>query len=568
MSSLDWIILISTLSLIVFYGIYKSRGQKDLAGYFLGDNSLSWYKVMFSVMATQASAITFLSAPGLAFTDGMRFVQYYFGLPLAIIVVTAVLVPVYHRLKVMTAYQFLEQRFDVNVRVFTAFLFLLQRGLAAGLTIYAPSLVMSTLLGWNIYLTCGIMGLLVVVYTLSGGAKAVAYTQLQQMLVILGGMFFAGVMVFKLMPPDIGFVDTLHIAGKTGRLNAFVTTFEWDDKYNVWSGVLGGFFLALSYFGTDQSQVGRYLAAKSIKQSTMGLLMNAIVKIPMQFGILFIGIALYVFYVFNPQPMVFNNTLIDKVKQSAYANEYAQNEAEFETLSQTHKGLARDLLEAHKNENELQVNQIGKSLIAIEKEKQVWRDSSKSLIKMADPTADTNDVNYIFLYFVLDYLPIGFIGLLIAVIFSASWSSTSSELNALSSTLVIDFYKRLYKPNANESHYVKVSKWATAFWGLMAVLFAFLATKLDSLIEAVNLLGSLFYGTILGVFVVAFVGKNLLPKAVLFAAILSEVLVIVLFKYDAVAFLWLNMIGCFFVVILAFAFHFLLKNIHHKAVDI
>ena len=553
-------VLSLTLAIIIFVGIYKSRGQKDLKGYFLGDNSLSWYKVMFSVMATQASAITFLSAPGQAFTDGMRFVQYYFGLPLAIIVVAAVLVPVYHRLKVITAYEFLEQRFDVKVRVFTAFLFLLQRGLAAGLTIYAPALVMSTLLGWNIYLTCAVMGILVVVYTLSGGAKAVAYTQLQQMLVILGGMFFAGYMVFYLLPPDVSFSDTLHIAGKSGKMNVIVTDFKWSDKYNLWSGLLGGFFLALSYFGTDQSQVGRYLAGKSLKTSTQGLLMNAVVKIPMQFGILFIGVALFVFYIFNPQPLIFNNNLVDKVKQTEYVGEYEKIEREFLELEVKHQVAARNFLQWHKEADEMGIAHSSVMLKEISSMKKELSDSAKVIVKKALPASDTNDTNYIFLYFVLQYLPIGFIGLLIAVIFSASWSSTSSELNALSGTFVIDFYKRLIKPNATDKHYVNVSKIATAFWGITAVLFAFLATQLDSLIEAVNLLGSLFYGTILGVFVTAFLGKRLRSNSVLVGAIMAEISVIILYLNDVMGFLWLNPVGCFLVIIYAYLVNVLTKE--------
>ncbi|MCO6494761.1 MAG: sodium:solute symporter [Bacteroidetes bacterium] len=551
MSWIDWSVLIFTLVLIVVAGIYKGRGQKDLKGYFLGDNSLSWYKVMFSVMATQASAITFLSAPGQAFTDGMRFVQYYLGLPLAMIAVSAILVPAYHRLKVITAYEFLEERFDVNVRVLTAFLFLLQRGLATGLTIYAPALVMSSLLGWNIYLTCAVMGLLVVIYTLSGGAKAVAQTQLHQMIVILAGMLFAGYMIFKLMPDDIGFMETLHLSGKTGKLNALVTKFDLNDKYNLWSGLLGGFFLALSYFGTDQSQVGRYLAGKSIKESTQGLLMNAVVKIPMQFGILFIGVALYVFYIFSPQPIVFNNNLIDKIQKTPYASQYQEKSEQFEILEQQHQTAARTFLHLHNAGDEIGAKLEAEKLKQIEAEKQKIRVSTKSLIQEAIPTADTNDTNYIFLYFVLHNLPIGLIGLLIAVIFSASWSSTSSELNALSGIFVIDFYKRLFKRKESELHYVSISKIATAVWGVIAVLFAFLATQLNSLIEAVNLLGSLFYGTILGVFVTAFIARKLKPKAVLLSAIISELAVIALYNFEVVAFLWLNMIGCILVLLLA-----------------
>lgn len=560
-ATIDWIVLASTLLLIIGIGIWKSRGQRDLKGYFLGGNTMSWYKVMFSVMATQASAITFLSAPGQAFTDGMRFVQYYFGLPLAIILVTSVLVPAYHKLKVITAYEFLEKRFDVRVRVFTALLFLMQRGLAAGLTIYAPALVMSALLGWNIYITCAIMGILVVIYTLSGGAKAVAYTQLQQMLVILTGMFIAGWMVFKLLKPELSFADTLQIAGKANKLNVIVTDFNFSDKYNIWSGLLGGFFLALSYFGTDQSQVGRYLSAKSIKHSSSGLLMNAIVKIPMQFGILFIGVALYVFYIFNPQPVIFNKSLEERIKQTDYAAQYEQTEGAFRDLNTQQAHIATQLLQAQtQGPGGASVTLFSDQLKEVDSAMNVLRKEAKNIIEEGIPGADTNDTNYIFLYFVLHHLPIGFIGLLLAVIFSASWSSTSSELNALSGTLVVDFYKRLFKPSETDKHYVYVSRIATAFWGLLAIVFAFLATQLDSLIEAVNLLGSLFYGTILGVFVAAFLGKNWQASAVFWAALITEISVILIYMFADVGFLWLNPLGCFMVVGLAFVFHFLLPN--------
>lgn len=541
MAILDWIILIGTLLLIMLYGMYKSRGQRNLNSYFLGDNSLSWYKIMFSVMATQASAITFLSAPGLAFTDGMRFVQYYLGMPIAIIFVTAVFVPIYHKLRVMTAYEFLEQKFDVKVRVFTALLFLMQRGLAAGITIYAPALVMSTLMGWNIYLTCAIMGVLVIVYTLSGGAKAVAYTQLQQMIVILGGMAFTGFWIYKFMPEEVGFVESLDIAGKAGRMNVLVTDFNWSDKYNIWSGILGSFFLFLSYFGTDQSQVGRYLGAKTIRQSTIGLLMNGIIKIPMQFGVLLIGISLYVFYVFNPQPLSFNSALEQAVYASEFSSDYTILQHRLDSIQKGQHVYALELLKSEKGTEDY--NKAAKLIAQSDSIKTALREQARDLITEANPGVDAKDTNYVFLYFVLKHLPIGLVGLLLAVIFSASWSSTSSELNALAGTFVVDFYKRLFKTEESDRHYVNVSKIATAIWGSLAILFAFLATRLDSLIEAVNLLGSLFYGTILGVFLVAIIPLKLRANAVLMAAVLSEILVVILYNYDVMGFLWLNPVG-------------------------
>ncbi len=561
MSALDWGILCATLLFIIWIGMYKSRGQKDLKGYFLSDNSLAWYKVMFSVMATQASAITFLSAPGLAYTDGLRFIHIYFGMPLAIIMVTAFLVPAYRNMRVITAYEFLENRFNLHVRIFTAFLFLVQRGLATGITIYAPALVLSTLLGWNIYLTCTIMGVLVVFYTLSGGAKAVAYTQLQQMLVILGGMIMAGILVFKHMPDGIGFKETLWVAGASHKLNAMVTSFSFDDDYNIWSGLLGGFFLSLSYFGTDQSQVGRYLGGKSIKESTTGLLMNAIIKIPMQLGILFIGIGLFVFFIFNPGPIIYNDTLIEQVKNSDSKHAFLALEKEFQHVQQQHKETALQLVQQKKNRASAEsISQTTAHLEDIYNARKVLRDSAATTIKRGVSGADTKDVNYIFLHFVLHFLPVGFVGLLIAVIFSASWSSTSSELNALSGTLVNDFYKRVFKPGATDEHYLLVSRIATAAWGVIAILFAFLATRLNSLIEAVNTLGSLFYGTILGVFVVAFIGRRWSPNAVLLSGILAQTTVFFLYSYDVVSYLWFNLIACVQVVVVAYIIDTLSKT--------
>lgn len=549
MQWLDWIVLISSLSLIVVFGILKNKKQESLQSYFLGDNSLAWHKVMFSVMATQASAITFLSAPGQAFTDGMRFVQYYFGLPLAIIVVSLVFVPLYHKFKVVTAYEYLENRFDVKVRTFTALLFLIQRGLAAGITIYAPSVVLSAIMGWNIYLTCFIMGLLVILYTLSGGAKAVAQTQTHQMIVILLGMAFATYTIFHLLPSDFGLNETLLIAGQAGKLNVITTHFDLNDKYTLWSGLIGGFFLALSYFGTDQSQVGRYIAASSKSQSVKGLLMNAIVKIPMQLGILFIGVALYVFYIFNPQPLIFNPSIEKQIANSEYKLDYQNFQNQYYEIQNKQLKLGEEIIKNKRNPIFLEESSL--KFKQLENKKQSIKKESKEFVSNKIKGVDTNDTNYIFLYFVLNNLPIGFIGLLIAVIFSASWSSTSSELNALSSTFVIDFYKRLFNNKATDKQYVLVSKIATGVWGLLAIGFAFLATELQSLIEAVNLLGSLFYGTILGVFLSGILPFNLKSNQVFWGAIAAEALVIYSYLNNHVAFLWLNLIGCIAVILFA-----------------
>lgn len=559
MSWIDWLVLSSTLLAIIVYGIYRSRGQKSIEGYLLGNQSMPWYSVLFSVMATQASAITFLSAPGQAFTDGMRFVQFYFGLPLAMIVISIFFLPRFHKLKVYTAYEFLENRFDLKTRTFTALLFLIQRGLAAGLTIYAPAIILSSLLGWNIYLTNLIMGGLVITYTVAGGTKAVSYTQMQQMMVIIIGMFLAGFMVVKLMPEKVGFVDALHIAGKMERLNVITFNVDWNDRYNIWSGLIGGFFLALSYFGTDQSQVGRYLSGKSVSQSRLALLMNGMVKIPMQFLILLIGALLFAFYQFTPSPLFFNDAQVQKVKSSELAENYISVEEKYNSLSNTKPATAFNLLQAIEENNEQSTNAYQQQLKEINQQQIDLRNEGIAIIKQADNAADTNDTNYIFLNFVINYLPAGLIGLLIAVIFSASWSSTASELNALASTSIVDIYKRSFNKNASDAHYLQASKIGTVIWGILAISVAMFANKLGSLIEAVNILGSLFYGTILGIFLVAFFFKKVQGTAVFYAAILTEIFVIAMFIFDSVAFLWLNLIGCLMVVIISSLFSYFLK---------
>jgi solute:Na+ symporter, SSS family len=545
MSTLDWSVLAGTLLFITIYGIYKSRKQQNLESYLLGDRSLPWYQVMFSVIATQASAITFLSAPGQAFTDGMRFVQFYFGMPLALIVVSAVFLPRFNKLNIFTAYQFLEERFNVQTRVLTAFLFLLLRGLSAGLTIYAPALILSSLLGWNIFFANVMMGSLVIIYTMTGGSKAVAVTQFQQMIVISIGMLIAGFMVVRLMPAEVGFFDALHIAGSLDKLNTLTTTFDFNDKYNIWSGLLGGFFLSLSYFGTDQSQVSRYLSGKSESESRIGLLMTGFVKIPMQFLILLIGALLVVFYQFNTSPVFFNQSLLNKVKQTEYAAAISDTEAEHLKISEAKKTVAFQLLQ--KNEK----SALKEELKNLNEKENALRKQTKTVIKQAIPLADTNDTNYIFLDFVMRYLPQGLIGLLIAVIFCASWSSTSSELNALASTSVIDVYKRLLNKNASDRQYVLASKAATLLWGMFAIGVAQFATAMGSLIEAVNVLGSLFYGTILGIFLTAFFLKTVKGNSVFVAAVISEIIVLLLYAFDITAFLWLNLIGCIMVMTLS-----------------
>lgn len=558
MSSIDWIVLALTLIAVISYGVYKSAHEKNLNSYFKSNNSMSWFLILLSIMGTQASAITFLSAPGQAYTDGMRFVQYYFGLPLAMVVLCITFVPMYHKLKVFTAYEFLEQRFDLRTRSLTSVLFLVSRGLSTGISIYAPSIILSSLLGWNIYYTNIIMGGLLIVYTISGGAKAVAYTQMQQLFIVFIGMFLAGYMIVHLLPDGIGFSDSLHVAGKMGKLNIIETKIDvtdsawWKDKYNIWSGVIGGFFLALSYFGTDQSQVGRYLTAKDIKESRMGLLMNGLVKVPMQFLILLIGALLFTFYMMFQSPVFFNQKQLDKVYASGCEDcvtQLKKVEAEHDSLCTVGSAQTRLLLAAQKNN--ASTESIQQNLHTTEKQKAEKRKEAIALIKQADKTADVNDTNYIFLYFVVHHLPKGLVGLLIAVIFLAAWGSIAAALNSLCSSTIIDLYQRVWVKNESDTHYYNMSKWVTLFWGIFCIATAMFASQLGSLIEAVNVLGSIFYGPMLGIFVVAFYLKKIGGKEVFYAALVSQATVIGVYWADIISFLWLNVIGCLVVVVVA-----------------
>mgnify|MGYP001127041122 CR=1 FL=1 len=551
MTLLDWIVLGATLLVIVVYGTWQTRSSNDMKGYLLGNREARWFTVALSIMATQASAITFLSAPGQAYIDGMRFVQFYFGLPLAMVVLSITVVPIYHRLNVYTAYEFLEKRFDLKTRLVAAILFLTQRGLAAGFTIFAPSLIFSSLLGWDITITNIVIGVLVITYTVAGGTKAVNQTQKYQMAIILLGMLVAGVMVVVLMPPQVSFTDAMYFAGKMGRLNAVELDFDLSSRYNIWSGLIGGLFLALSYFGTDQSQVQRYLSGSSVTQSRLGLLFNAMVKIPMQFAILFIGAMVYVFYFFNQPPVFFNKVLVEDTRQSAYAEEFQQVQEEYSQAFFLKKNLALELATELDNGESALAEEKMNALVAAEQRTQELRESARLLIEQANPDADTNDTNYIFLTFVINYLPAGLVGLLIAVIFSASMSSTSSELNALASTSIVDIYKRVIKKDGSEQWYVLASKFITVFWGLYAIVFSLYANRLGTLIEAVNILGSLVYGTILGIFMVAFYFKRVGSNAVFIAAIVTEVLIIYCWVAEVVPYLWFNVIGCLGVIIFA-----------------
>ncbi len=554
MSLVDWIVLIVTLAGIIAYGLYRSKTSKDLDGYFLSNRTMPWYLVLLSIMGTQASAITFISAPGQAFTDGMRFVQYYFGLPLAMIVISIFFVPIFHRLKVYTAYEYLEQRFDKKTRTFTSFLFLLSRGLSTGISIYAPAIILSSLLGWNIYWTNIFMGGLLIIYTVSGGAKAVAYTQQLQLIIIFTGMFIAAYMMVSLLPEGIGFIDALKVSGKLGRLNVITSGvnangFDWTDRYNMFSGVIGGFFLALSYFGTDQSQVGRYITAKSLSESRVGLLMNGLVKVPMQFAILLVGALVFTFYQINPSPVFFNQAIAGKVTDTAAYAKLGAIEDQFNTLAATQSSLVTSYLGSPKNEplvdsirsNQARINET--------------RNQYKSVLKEAVPAADTNDTNYIFLRFVVDHLPVGLVGLLIAVIFLAAWGSIAAALNSLASSTMCDLHKQYAKAPRSSLEEYRLSKWYTLAWGIFCIITAQFATDMGSLIEAVNVLGSLFYGVILGIFLVAFFFRHVGGNAVFWSAVCTEAIVILLFWKSKIAFLWLNAIGAFVLVLLAIVLH-------------
>ena len=551
MSTVDWVIMCCFLLFVVVYGVWKTKNTKNIDGYIRANRSTPWYVVTLSIMATQASAITFISTPGQAYTDGMRFVQFYLGLPVAMIILSITAVPIFHKLNIYTAYEYLEKRFDLKNRVLGSVLFLTQRGLAAGFTIFAPALILSVLLGWNINYAIFVMGGLVILYTTVGGSIAVNKTHIQQMIIIMTGMITAFVVIISLLPPDISFKDAAFVAGKMGKLNTIDFSFDLNNRYTFWSGIIGGTFLMLSYFGTDQSQVQRYLGGSSIKQSRMGLLANGIVKIPMQFFILFTGAMVFVFFQFVTPPLFFNPVQENKVKSGEYSQQYKELEKQYNNLNKEKQQHIKEMLTSIDAGNGPKTNDAQEKVQNIHKKEIKVRESALLLIKEANPGADTNDTNYIFLNFVIHYLPIGLIGLVLASIISASMSSTSAELNALASTTVIDFYKRLIKKDASESHYLKISKLATVFWGIYAIIFALFANRLGTLIEAVNILGSLVYGTILGIFLVAFYLKKVKGSPTFYAALVAEVAVLYCFLFTKIPFLWYNVIGCLLVIFLS-----------------
>jgi SSS family transporter len=559
-SPIDWIVLIVAMVSIVAYGVWKGRGQRDLQGYLLSSRNMRWYTIALSIMATQASAITFLSTPGQAYTDGMRFLQVYLGLPIAMVILSVTAVPIFHRLKVYTAYEYLESRFDLKTRSLAALLFLIQRGLAAGLTIYAPALILSVILDWNITAMNVAVGVMVIIYTTFGGTKAVSWTQFHQMLIIMSGMFIAFGMAIFLLPEGVGLLDATRVAGTLGRLNAIDYTFDLSNRYNFWSGILGGCFLALSYFGTDQSQVQRYLTGSSVGQSRMGLLFNGLVKVPMQFFILFLGAMVFAFYQFVAPPVFFNPEEVEKIRSSPHAEAFASLEASYESAFDTKLVRVNDYIEAHDGGDTTEIASARAALLAADDAAAGVRADAIALMQENDPEIDPSDTNYVFLTFVVTYLPAGIVGLLIAAILFASMSSTSSELNALASTTVVDIYRRLLNREASDHHYVVASKLTTAFWGVFAILFAEYASRLGSLVEAVNILGSLFYGTILGIFLLAFYTKRISGTAVFAAAVVAEVAVVWCFVATDISFLWYNVIGCVLVWLFGLAFSLVLPK--------
>ena len=561
MSQLDWIILAVTLIGIIAYGLYKSRTTHNLDGYILANRSLPWGLVLLSIMGTQASAITFVSAPGQAYTDGMRFVQYYFGLPIAMVVICIFFVPIFNKLRVYTAYEFLENRFDGKTRTLTSFLFLLQRGVSTGISVFAPSIILSSLLGWNIYWTNLFMGGLLIIYTLSGGAKAVAYTQQLQLIIIFTGMFLAAYMVVHMLPEGVGFIDSLQVSGKLGRLNVITTGFEkgngfdWGDKYNLWSGIIGGFFLALAYFGTDQSQVGRYLTAKSLTESRIGLLMNGLVKVPMQFLILLIGALVFTFYQFNNAPLFFNQSQVDKLKNTSHKDSLFLAQSTYYDLSEQKKStvtlFANAATKEEKDSKAAELEQLQHQSDSIRRKVKSWMQAEKI-------EGDTSDTNYIFLRFVVDNLPKGMVGLLIAIIFLASWGSIAAAINSLASSTMVDFHRRFTKKEITNEEEYRMSKWYTLLWGIFCVIVAMYSYNVgNSLIETVNELGSIFYGPVLGVFLVALFFKRIVNgSAVFYATVLTQLMIFAIYipakmRLIEMGFLWLNPIGAFGVVLFA-----------------
>ena len=560
MSTIDWIVMLGTLLGIVAYGIWKTRETKNVQDFLKGKRELKWWTIGLSIMATQASAITFLSTPGQAYSEGMGFAQFYFGLPIAMVIIAVFFLPIYYSLRVYTAYEYLEGRFGRPTRTLAALLFLVSRGLAAGITIFAPSIILSSIMGWNLALTNLCIGVVVIIYTVAGGTNAVSQTQKQQMIVILSGMILAAIILVYSLPQDISFTDTLNVAGKMGKLEVVDFKFDLNNKYNIWSGILGGVFLFLAYFGTDQSQVQRYLSGRSLTESRLGLMFNGLLKVPMQFLILFIGILVFMFYQFNEPPVHFNNSNVEDLAGTQYEAPFQELEAQNTIVFEQKQTAIRELVVASRAENEAAIEEVKTTINDLESQEKVLRGQANDIILANNGKANTEDKDYVFITFVMNYMPVGLIGLLLAVIFSAAMSSIASELNALATTTTIDIYKRSFRQGATDIHYLKASRFFTVMWGVVAITFAMSAQLFDNLIEAVNKIGSWFYGAVLGIFLVAFFFKKIKGNSVFLAAILGELGVLttaymIEYEYIQLGYLWLNLIGCVGVVFLSWLLH-------------
>ena len=572
MSNLDWAVLIATLAFIIFYGLWKTRSVNSTESYILGDRELKWYTIGLSIMATQASAITFLSTPGQGFDDGMRFAQFYFGLPIAMIILCIFVLPIFYRLKVYTAYEYLENRFDLKTRQFTALLFLTGRGLAAGITIYAPAIILSVILGWSLSWTILILGTIVIMYTMFGGTTAVSQTQKQQMIIILSGLFVAFLVIISKLPTEVSFNDAVAVAGQMGKLNVVDFEFDLDNKYNMWSALLGGTFLFLSYFGTDQSQVQRYLSGKTLTESRLGLIFNGIFKVPMQFGVLFVGIMVFMFFQFIKPPIHFNPANVEILNSKPeYRDSLALVQADFDEVFEQKKAQIGTMIAAIDNDDDTQIASAKKELNVLDRRDRIIRKEVEGLLSSYEvnypglTSIEKRDTDYIFISFVTSHLPHGLIGLLLAVIFAAAMSSVSSELSALASCTTVDFYRRFFGEKYSDLHYLRATKGFTFLWGLAALAFAGGASLFENLIEFVNIVGSLFYGTILGIFVVGFFLKNVKANAIFWAAIVGEICVVSIFTMDYygtvnIAYLWLNLIGCMITIFVSLIFQGLMEG--------
>lgn len=560
MNTIDWVVLFGTIVGIVLYGVWRTTGSKDIEGYLKGDNTMKWWMIGVSIMATQASAVTFLSTPGQAFEDGMRFLQFYFGLPLAMVIISYTMVPIYYRLKVFTAYEYLETRFDLKTRALGATLFLLSRGMAAGITLYAPAIVLSTILGWPLSATTILIGVGVMIYSVSGGTRAVSLTQRQQLTVVISGMLLAGFLAFNMLPDHVSFTDSVQIAGELGKMNLVNVEFDINDRYNIWTGLFASTFLFLSYFGTDQSQVARYLGGKSITESRMGLMFNGLLKVPMQFIILFIGVMVFVFYLFTQPPVFHNQVLKGRAMETEQRENLQALDEEFDKIYENKRTAVDALVSGIHSKDEALIEASKNDVLKYQAEEKIIRDSVRTTIATAIPGAKTQDVDFVFLNFVLSNLPHGVIGLLLAVMFLAAMGSMAGELNALASTTTVDIYKRNIKADGNPLHYLKASRWITIFWALLAMTFASLASFAENLIQFVNIIGSLFYGTILGIFLTAFYIKRVKGTAVFWAAILAEAFVLYCYAFTDIAYLLFNIIGSFIVVIVGLVIQYFIDR--------